>query len=84
MANNNRTITNKSPSNTQPPADRLLRWIDVQPLVSICRSHAHQLAAQGLFPKPRKLVPGGRASAWSYNEIQEWIDQRINQPDSAA
>jgi prophage regulatory protein len=84
MANNIHPVTKEKPNKFPPPNDRLLRWIDVQPLVGICRSHAHHLVAQGLFPKPRKLVPGGRASAWSYNEIQEWIDQRINQPDSAA
>ena len=83
MATNIHSPTNQEHYKTIRSNDRLLRWVDVQPLVSICRSHAHQLAAQGLFPKPRKLVPGGRASAWSYNEIQEWIDQRINQPDSA-
>lgn len=84
MVTKNHSSTNQETNKTSYPTDRLLRWADVQPLVGICRSHAHQLVAQGLFPKPRKLVPGGRASAWSHNEIQEWIDQRINQPDSAA
>ena len=66
-------------------SDRLLRWSEVQPIVSICRSHAHQLVARGLFPKPRKLVPGGRASAWVESEIYEWVQQRIadNQPDNS-
>ncbi len=57
--------------------DRLLRWRDVEPIVGICRSHAHQLIAKGLFPKPRKLVPGGRASAWPESEIHEWVQQRV-------
>ncbi|MBV1959878.1 MAG: AlpA family transcriptional regulator [Pseudomonadales bacterium] len=81
-------ITPKEPSNIHPPIDRLLRWPDVQPLVGICRSHAHQLIAEGKFPAPIKLVEGGRASAWVSSEILEWIDQRIadsrpTNPDAA-
>lgn len=61
----------------EQPIDRLLRWKEVQPLVGICRSHAHQLIAQGKFPAPIKLVEGGRASAWQESKIREWIEQRI-------
>ncbi|MCB1667227.1 MAG: AlpA family phage regulatory protein [Pseudomonadales bacterium] len=71
-------IHTPKPPNTATPPDRLLRWSDVQPIVGICRSHAHQLAAKGLFPQPRKLVPGGRASAWVESEIMEWVEQRIS------
>ena len=66
-------------------SNRLLRWSDVQPIVGICRSHCHQLVARNLFPAPRKLVPGGRASAWVESEINAWVQQRIadTQPDSS-
>ena len=72
---------------TQQAIDRLLRWPDVQPLVGICRAHAHQLAAAGLFPMQIKLVENGRASAWIESEIREWIEGRVaaSRPtDSAA
>jgi len=84
MVTNIHSISNQE-SNKTLHTDRLIRWCEVHSMVSICRSHAHQLAAKGLFPKPRKLVPGGRASAWSYNEIQAWVQQRIadTQPDSS-
>lgn len=55
--------------------ERILRWVDVQPLVGICRSHAHQLVAQGKFPPPVKLGP--RASGWLLSEINNWIEQRV-------
>lgn len=74
------TPTTTPPENANLPA--LLRWKDVQPIVGICRSHAHQLAAKGQFPKPRKLVKGGRASAWVYSEIIEWVESRIAATDS--
>lgn len=68
--------------NLPTTCDQLLRWTDVQPLVGIGRSHAHQLAQQGLFPKPLKLVPGGRASAWRLSEINQWIESRIAESNS--
>lgn len=63
--------------------ERLLRWKQVQPLVGICRSHAHQLVSKGLFPKPVKLVPGGRASAWKLSEINLWIEERSSACETA-
>ena len=84
MPSNIHPISNQEPDKTLYP-DRLLRWSEVQSIVSICRSHAHQLAAKGMFPRPRKLVPGGRASAWVESEINAWVQQRIvdTQPDSS-
>lgn len=82
MANNTHSLPDREPNKTCHSNDRLLRWNEVSQIVGICRSHAHQLAAKGLFPKPRKLVPGGRASAWSYNEIMAWVNQRLADPDN--
>lgn len=64
----------------QDRGDLLLRWPEVQKRVGICRSHAHQLAAKGQFPKPVKL--GVRASAWIESEITEWVAQRISESRS--
>ena len=87
MANNNTPTTNSQFNKTLHkaihPTNRLIRWPEVHSLVGLGRSHVHQLAAKGLFPKPRKLIPGGRASAWVESEILSWVNQRINQPDSA-
>ena len=83
MVSNNHPHNQKQPDKTLHSTNRLLRWTDVQPLVAICRSHAHQLIAKGLFPPPRKLVPGGRASAWVESEIQAWIQQRIADGDNS-
>lgn len=63
-------IHTPKPPNTATPPDRLLRWSDVQPIVGICRSHAHQLAAKGLFPQPRKLVPGAELPPGS--KVRSW------------
>ncbi len=75
MATNIHHTTNNESNKTLHPNDRLLRWPEVQKRVGICRSHVHQLAAQGKFPAPVKLGP--RASGWLESEINAWIDQRI-------
>ena len=67
----------KNRNQHEQPIDPLLRWKSVQPLVGICRSHAHQLIAEGKFPAPIKLVEGGRASAWQESKIREWVEGRI-------
>lgn len=55
----------------------ILRWPQVKARVPISRSHAHALAAEGLFPKPVKLGP--RASGWLESEINLWLQQRIDE-----
>lgn len=64
------------------PGDRVLRFDEVRQKTGICRAHAHALAAANKFPKPLKLVPGGRASGWLLSEINQWIADRIAARDS--
>ncbi|MDB6063322.1 MAG: hypothetical protein JWM78_3425 [Verrucomicrobiaceae bacterium] len=62
--------------------DCVLRFDEVHQKTGLCRAHVHALAAQGRFPKPLKLVPGGRASGWLLSEINQWITDRIAERDS--
>lgn len=71
------TSTHPTQEKNKTNYDRMLRWPDVHPIVGICRSHANQLAAKGLFPKSRQLIPGSRAVFWVESEIQEFVHQRI-------
>lgn len=64
------------------PGDCVLRFDEVRQKTGLCRAHVHALAAQGRFPKPLKLVPGGRASGWLLSEINQWIAERIADRDS--
>ena len=71
-------MTTINQSKSQPilhPNDRILRWPEVRQRVGICRSHAHNLVAQGKFPAPIKL--GERASGWLEHEINEWIENCV-------
>lgn len=65
-------------------ADRILRFHEVHEKTGLCRAHVHALAAQDLFPKPLKLVPGGRASGWLASEVDAWIAGRVAERDAAA
>lgn len=69
--------------------DRVLRFDEVRQKTGLCRAHVHALAAQGRFPKPFKLVPGGRASGWLESEVLSWLADRVaernsNSPKAAA
>ncbi len=64
------------------PGDSVLRFDEVRQKTGLCRAHVHALAAQGRFPKPLKLVPGGRASGWLCSEINQWIADRVAERDS--
>lgn len=74
MVTNRHSFPNTTPEKTVHANDRILRWTSVGPRVGICRSHVHQLVAQGKFPPPIKL--GTRASGWLESEINAWIEQR--------
>jgi len=69
-------------SQTTPANARLIRWKEVHSLTSICRSHAHAMAARGEFPTPIKL--GSRASAWIEAEVLQWVQDRIDASRSAS
>ena len=78
-----------APAMAQPtpkitPDDRVLRFDEVRQKTGLCRAHIHALAAQGRFPKPLKLVPGGRASGWLESEVNKWIADRVAERDSGS
>jgi prophage regulatory protein len=74
--------TLKQPPPNIAPNDRVLRFDEVHQKTGLCRAHIHALAAQGRFPKPLKLVPGGRASGWLESEVNDWIAVRAASRDN--
>ena len=60
---------------TQSPARRLLRLPDVKHQVGLGRSAIYQKIKAGEFPKPYPL--GARAVGWLSDEVESWIDSRI-------
>ena len=61
---------------TTPKPNRVLRMTDVRIKTGLCQSTIHELVNRLVFPKPFKLVPGGRAVGWLESQIDQWISER--------
>ena len=61
------------------PIKRILRSKHVVGRVKLSRSEVYELVKRDQFPKPFKLVQGGRASGWLESEIDEWIVSRASE-----
>lgn len=53
--------------------DRILRMRDLPLRVGYQPPTIYNLIAQGKFPAPHKLRPGGRASGWFEADIEAWL-----------
>ncbi|MDB9809955.1 AlpA family phage regulatory protein [Planktomarina temperata] len=52
---------------------------DLPSKVGFQPSTIYGLIAQGKFPKPFKLTPGGRAAGWDEALIDAWITARVEE-----
>ena len=55
---------------------RVLRMKEMPHKTGFQPSTIYGLVAEGKFPAPFKLVPGGRAAGWLEATIDEWIASR--------
>jgi prophage regulatory protein len=56
---------------------KILKLWEVEQRTGLSRSTIYAEAAKGNFPKPLKLFPGGKASGWLAEEIDEFIQRAI-------
>ena len=56
---------------------RTLRMKDLPAKVGFQPSTIYGLIAQGKFPKPFKLTPGGRAAGWDEAVIDAYMTARV-------
>ena len=47
-------------------------------VVGLSRSYMYALQARGEFPRPIRLVKGGRATGYLRSEIDDWLKGRID------
>ena len=52
---------------------RIVRMKDLPSKVGFQPSTIYGLIAEGKFPAPHKLVPGGRAAGWFESTIDAWL-----------
>lgn len=57
-------------------ANSILRLPAVKLKTQLSRSSIYRLEAQGQFPKRVRLCPGGAATGWYENEVDEWLASR--------
>ncbi len=55
---------------------RVLRMHGVCGKVGLGRSSIYELIAQGQFPRPFRLTPGGRAVGWFEADLDAWLMSR--------
>lgn len=58
---------------------RLLRLPEVKAKVGLSRTAIYKLIAAGAFP--RQISIGPRTVAWSLDDLEVWIEERLNQPE---
>ena len=68
---------NLDTTNQEQQNEKLLRWPEVQARVGFCKSYSYVLQKKGLFPRPIKLIQGGRATGYLESEINQFINSRV-------
>ncbi|NLZ17122.1 MAG: AlpA family transcriptional regulator [Desulfobulbaceae bacterium] len=66
---------------TSPQKKTLLRRPEVERRTGLSRSSVYALAKEGKFPSPVSLGP--RTVAWVAEEVDAWIEERIQQRQAA-
>jgi prophage regulatory protein len=69
-------------SSTEVARDqRLLRLPEVRQKVGLSRSAIYKLISEGQFP--RQIPIGPRTVAWCQEDVERWIEERVNSPHPA-
>ena len=55
----------------------VIKMKDLVKVVGISRSYIYALQARGDFPRPIRLVEGGKATGYLRSEIDDWLKGRI-------
>jgi prophage regulatory protein len=52
---------------------QVVRHVHVCQKLQISSAKLFDLVAQGIFPKPFQIVPGGRAVGWLERDVDTWV-----------
>lgn len=63
---------------------RILRHEQVREKLCVSRAKLFAMIAQGEFPKPFNIVPGGRSVGWLEHEVDSWIMDRRSAAEEAS
>lgn len=65
-------------------SSRVLRMDDACSKTGLCASTIYDLITRGVFPKPFRLVPGGRAVGWYESDLDNYLAQRKRASEEAS
>lgn len=63
---------------------QVVRHAHVCQKLQISSAKLFDLVAQGVFPKPFQIVPGGRAVGWLERDVDAWVLERKAATSNAA
>jgi prophage regulatory protein len=68
----------KTHQDTEKKVDHIqvIRHAQVCKKLQISSAKLFDLVAQGIFPRPFTLIPGGRAVGWLERDVDAWILER--------
>lgn len=74
----NQTIPSGSPAaaKTQNAQVQVIRHQQVCEKLQLSSAKLFAMCAEGVFPKPFTIIPGGRAVGWLSSDVDAWIMQR--------
>ena len=55
---------------------QVIRHAQVCQKLQISSAKLFDLVAQGIFPRPFPLIPGGRAVGWLESDVDSWVLER--------
>lgn len=55
---------------------QIVRHAHVCQKLNLSSAKLFDLVAQGIFPKPFQIVPGGRAVGWLERDVDAWVLER--------
>lgn len=73
------THSSTNTSGAPAPNRRLLRLPEVRQKVGLSRSAIYKLISEGQFP--RQVTLGPRTVAWVQEDLERWIEERVNPTD---
>ncbi len=72
-------MINSYPASEAPSFVQVLRHAEVKKRLKVSSAKLFDMVAKGQFPKPFKIVPGGRAVGWLESDVDEWVlDRKAN------
>jgi prophage regulatory protein len=72
-------MINSYPASDAPSFVQVLRHAEVKKRLKVSSAKLFDMVAKGQFPKPFKIVPGGRAVGWLESTVNQWIHSRKEQ-----